>query len=208
MRKVFPLLAFLAVASAPFDAAVASDLEEGGKLYAVQNRKHLVSHEFGVAFGFVPLDAFYKGITASFAYTYHFNDMFAWEIVNGSYSFNLDTGLRGDLETNFGVQPTEFPELQILGSTNFVLKPLYGKFALFNSTLMYAELFMIAGPAVAQYENAGIFVGFNVGGGARLYLTKYFSVRFETRQFGLIDVSSPEFKSELHLQVGLGLNIP
>lgn len=188
--------------------AYADDFEEGGKLYAIQNRKHVIAHEFAIGLGTVPLDAFYKGLTGNFSYTYHFDDLWGWEIVSGSYSLNFDTGLREDLETNFGVQPTEFPELRAFGSSNIVLKPMYGKIVLLNDTLIYGEVFLTAGPAIAEYKNAGVFIGANIGAGFRLFLSQYFALRFEVRDFEFIEASTfDDLRNELLLQFGVALNI-
>lgn len=188
--------------------AVAEDFEEGGKLYAVQNRKYVAGHEFLIGLGTVPMDAFYKGITGTFAYTYHFDDLIAWEIVSGSYSLNVETSLRDELENNFGVRPTKFPELQFFVGSNLIFKPLYGKLAWLNDSLLYAELYLTAGPAVANYENAGVFIGLNAGAGARIYLTRAFSLRFEVRDYQFISAETfQDTENELLLQVGIGLNI-
>ncbi len=204
-RTLAALLAAAALSPVP---ALAQEFEEGGKLYAVQNRKYVQGHEFLIGLGTVPMDAFYKGITGTFAYAYHFSDMWAWEIASGTYSLNVDTSLRDELENNFGVRPTRFPELQFFVGSNIIFKPLYGKFAFLNDSLMYAELYLTAGPSVANYENAGVFIGLNVGGGARLYLTKNFSIRFENRYYQFISAETfQDTESELFLQVGIGLNI-
>lgn len=185
------------------------DLEEGGKLYSVQNRKYVLAHEFSLSVGTVPLDAFYKGLTASFAYTYHFTDLWAWEIVNATYSLNLDTGLREDLQNNYAVSPTEFPELQFFFDSNVVLKPLYGKGVFLNDALIYGELYFTLGPAVARYENTeGVFIGPNAGVGLRIYLSQLFALRIEVRDYFYFSSSNPsDTKNELALNLGLGLNI-
>lgn len=191
-------------------SALAQDFEEGGELYAVQNRKYIVSHAFDLGVGVLPMDAFYKGLTFSFSYTYHFDDMWAWEIVNASYSFAIETTLRQELEANFGVRPTQFPELNFFFNSNAVFKPLYGKMVWFNDSLIYGELYFTAGPAIARYENAGVYVGVNFGGGLRIYLTRAFAVRLEVRDYQYFSASTPLFadsSNELFIQAGIGLNI-
>ncbi len=206
--KYAPTFALALALAAVATPVRAEDFDEGGRLYAVQNRKHVVAHGFDLALGVMPMDAFYKGFTAAFGYTYHFDDLFAWEIVRGGYSLALDTNLRDDLQSNFGVQPTEFPELRIFGRSNLVLKPLYGKLVLFNTQLMYIEGFMTIGPAVAEYKNAGVFVGGNLGGGIRIFLSRAFALRFDVTQYLLVDPSGLEdVRNELHIEVGIGLNI-
>ncbi len=188
--------------------AVADELDEGGQLYAIQNRKHVVSHEFVLGLGTVPMDAYYKGVTGTFSYTYHFSDLIAWEIVQASYSLNVATDLREELESNWGVQPTEFPELKYFGDSNFVLKPLYGKFAFLNDSLVYGETFLVAGPALAQYTNAGIFVGANAGLGFRFYLSESFALRMEIRDYFFASPGAlSDNNNELFLQASIGLNI-
>lgn len=207
MNTRHTILALLA-ASLPALPAAADSLDEGGKLYAVQNKKHVVAHEFDFGVGVIPLDAFYKGVTTSLGYTYHFDDLWAWEAAHGTYSFNIDTSLRTDLERTFGVNPTEFGRLTFVGGTNVVIKPLYGKFVFLNDQLLYLELFTNAGPAVAIYENRGVFIGGNLGVGARLFLSRFFSVRVDIRNYFLADPSGLEgTQYELHLQAGISLNL-
>ena len=188
--------------------AHADDFEEGGKLYAVQNRKYMASHEFTLGVGTIPIDAFYKGITGTAAYTYHFDDFWAWEIASATYSLNVKTDLERELEDSFGVRPTKFPQMQFFVGSNLVIKPFYGKLAWLNDSLIYTEVFFTVGPAVASYENAGVFIGRNAGLGWRIYLTKNFSVRFDVRDYQFLSAETfKDSENELFLQVGLGLNI-
>jgi outer membrane beta-barrel protein len=189
-------------------AASAQDFEEGGKLYAVQNRKHLATHEFTLGVGTLPIDAFVKGITFNAAYTLHFNDLWAWEIGSFTYSLNVDTSLRRQLTDNFNVSPTRFPELQLFGGSNLVWKPLYGKLAYLNDSLVYAELYLTAGVAVANYVNAGVHVGLNAGIGLRIYLSKAFSVRLDIRDYQFANASTfQDFPNALWLQLGTSISL-
>jgi outer membrane beta-barrel protein len=203
--QVFAVMAVLG-AAAP---AWAQEFEEGGKLFAIQNRKYVMGHEFTLGVGVVPDDAFYKGFTGTFAYTYHFSDLWAWEIVSGSYSFNIDTDLRKSLEMNFGAQPTKFPELTFFGDTNLQWKPLYGKAVFMNDTLLYAEIYLTGGPALSRYENTnGVFVGADLGVGLRLYLSKTFAIRLEARDYYFLSPTNlSDTQNVLFFQLGLGLNI-
>ncbi|MBI4815080.1 MAG: outer membrane beta-barrel domain-containing protein [Deltaproteobacteria bacterium] len=190
-------------------AAWAEESREGGQLYAIQNRKHVLEHEFALGVGTIPMDAFYKGVTGSFSYTYHFDDLWAWEIANGTYSLNVNTALRDQLEQNWGVQPTEFPELLYFVGSNVVVKPFYGKAAFLNDSLVYIELYATFGGAVAEYENAGFFFGANVGAGTRVYLSRVVALRFEVRDYEFISTKTlfADAKNELFLQMALSLNI-
>ena len=97
MLKLLVPVAVLALAG----TAMAEEIEEGGQLYAVQDRKYVSQHEFSLSLGMSPLDAFYKGYTGTFAYTFHFDDLWAWEILSGTYAIDVDTGLKKKLETEW-----------------------------------------------------------------------------------------------------------
>jgi outer membrane beta-barrel protein len=168
-------------AAAP--ARADEEFDEGGTLYAIQQRQHVLGHEFTLAIGTVPLDAFYKGLTGTFSYTYHFNDQWAWEIVGFTYSSNFWTGLKGELEQQWKVKPVNIPELNYMGDSNLVWKPLYGKLAYANRSLIYGEFFFTLGPAIAKYTTPGAYLGGNAGIGFRVHLSRFFSARLDVRYY-------------------------
>ena len=55
----------------------------------------------------------------------------------------------------------------------------------------------------------GKFVGANFGAGLRIYLSKYFAVRFEIRDYEFVSTKTlfSDTKNELFLQMAPGLNI-
>ncbi len=177
--------------------AAAESLEEPGRLAAVQQRKFRMDHELFAAAAFLPWDAFYKGLGPSAGYTLHFTDSMAWEVVRGTYSFSLPTSLREQLEQDYAVAPTRFEEVQILAGSAFMFTPLYGKFSLFNRSVLHGEAYGLAGGSVAKMTET-FKVGPQVGLGVRLFLTESVSLRAETRYHALfsnglthvIDVSS------------------
>jgi hypothetical protein len=62
-------------------------------------------HELSVGLGVSPLDPFYVGAISSLDYTYFFTRFFGWRALQFSYSFNVQTGFRRELEQQFGVKP-------------------------------------------------------------------------------------------------------
>jgi outer membrane beta-barrel protein len=204
-RCAVVLVIGLLAAAAP---AVADEFEEGGTLYAIQNRKHVMGHEFTLAVGTIPMDAFYKGLVGTFQYTYHFSDAWAWEIVSFSYSKNIWTALRDDLEQNWKVKPVNIPEMNYFGDTNIVWKPLYGKLAYLNRSLVYGELFFNAGAAVAKYTTPGAYLGADAGFGLRVHLSPHFSTRLDIRyyRFQRLDKLADN-DNVLFLQLGICLNL-
>ncbi len=204
LTAVVVVLATLGVGS----VAAAGQFDEGGTLYAIQNRRHVMGHEFTLGIGTLPMDAFYKGLTGTFQYTYHFNDAWAWEIVSFSYSKNIWTSLREDLEQNWKVRAVDIPEMNYFGDSNLVWKPLYGKLAYLNRSLIYGELFFTAGPAVAKYTTPGAYIGGDAGFGLRVHLSSHFSTRFDLRyyRFQRLDKLSAS-DDVLFLQLGICLNV-
>ena len=195
--------AIISLCSITADAAdVAS--EKAGELYSIETRDLLGNHELSVSFGTLPLDAFDKGITLQGSYTYHFTHLIGWEIIGGTYSFNIDTGLESELDDRFEVSPEKEPRLLALLESNFVFKPLYGKLALINSSVATGEVYLVAGPVLGFLEGGSVPVGLDAGVGLRMFIGRYFSARLDIRDYILL----PGFNSvENHLYLGLGLAI-
>jgi outer membrane beta-barrel protein len=197
------VLSALAATAAPGHAADAGS-EQGGVLYSVEKRDVMGSHELSVSLGTLPMDAFGKGLTLTGAYTFHFNQLIAWEIIGGTYSFLIGTGLKEELADRFNARPEEEGDLQAMINSNFVFKPLYGKLALLNDTLLAAELFFVLGPALGFFDDESSPFGGNVGVGMRLFIGKYFSLRLDIRDYVFIADAS-DVRNHLFLSAGLGL---
>src|SRR5262249_15942945 len=146
-----------------------------------------------------------KGITFGGGYTYHFSDLWAWEVGQFLYVRSLDTDLKKELMQNFQVQPTQIEQIEYFGGSALVLKPLYGKFAWFNKSVIHAELFVVAGGAVAKYKNPELYrYGFQAGGGIRRHTGRYLSLRFDARDYGFFKGFSPQ--NELYLALSGALS--
>lgn len=176
-----------ALLCSPEAGAQYDDEEVGGYAVVIQNRKFHMGHEFTLSAGVLPLDAFYKGLTGTFRYTLHFDEFQAWEIAGGTYSLNIETDLR-ELLRRFGFRPDAkgLERLEGYLETNYVLKPIYGKLSLFNRTLVYNELFLVAGFATAVYAQQRELVflpGPGVGAGLRFFLWDWLSLRFDLRHY-------------------------
>jgi outer membrane beta-barrel protein len=208
MRRLLGLALLVAGLGAAAPAA-ADEFDEGGTLYAIQKRQHQMGHEFSLGIGVLPMDAFSKGLTGTFQYTYHFSDAWAWEIVSFTYSANVDTSLHSDLVTNWKVTPVPFPEMNYFGDTNLVWTPLYGKLAYLNQKLIFGELYFNLGPAVAKYSMPGAYLGGDAGFGFRVHLSQYFSSKIDIRYYRFQQLTSHGSRGDdvLFLQLGLALNV-
>ena len=201
-RRLFAhsVLLALLLAARPANADVT---EQGGELYSIEKRNVLGSHELMFSLGTLPMDAFGKGLTLHGSYSYHFSQLIGWEIIGGMWSFNFGTGLKEELKDRFDVQPTEVGELRWVLNSNFIFKPLYGKYSLTNDKLFSGELFFVLGYALGGYT-AAIPSGIDVGVGLRMFLGRYFSVRLDIRDYMFL----PEFKElDNNLYISLGLSL-
>ena len=96
----------------------------------------------------LPLDAFYKGLTPQVGYTFHFSDSFAWQVGRGLHTYNVNTGLRNQLETQFGVMPTAFASASGWSGSDVMWTPIYGKTSLPQPSVVHFEVF---GTSVARW---------------------------------------------------------
>jgi outer membrane beta-barrel protein len=191
--SVFPMVSLAAVGEG----------EEGLSTLAVQNRQHMMIHEFGVAIGTLPIDAFTKGLTFTGAYTIHFNDLLAWEIGQFTYSYRIDTALRDDL-LQYDVEPTSFETVRFFTTSSLLLKPLYGKMAVMNRALVYSEIFIVAGGGWGRLSITDRAV-VDVGLGLRIYAGKFASFRLDVRDYMFIH--SDDVKNELWLGLSVCLGL-
>lgn len=209
MRAQATAVILLAGLLAPAAAARADDAsEDPGKLAAVQKRKYRMDHEIFASAGFLPLDAFYKGVGPVAGYGLHFNDSVAWEIFRASYSFRLHTGLHDQLVKDFGVNETKFDELQWMASTAAMVTPFYGKLSFVNRAVSHAEVFFVVGGTVGKFKDT-YKPGPQGGLGARLFLSPSVSLRLDVRYHYLIGRQGSAWNTTqlVDLALGFALNL-
>ncbi|MEO1171471.1 MAG: outer membrane beta-barrel domain-containing protein [Myxococcota bacterium] len=186
------IIAYLVAASvllAPGSARAELELDiDEPRVFSIQERPYRLGHEFTLGVGLLPLDAFYIGTVASGSYTYHFSDFWAWEMIHANFSLNTGTGLEEELLEDFGVQPVRGggDRIRVFATSALVIKPFFGKIALFNDQMIYAESeFMFGGgPMELALEDDGTFYFAGlIGGAVRFWTNDVFSVRFEIRDY-------------------------
>ncbi len=198
---VLSLLAPLAV------FAQAEELENPGTVSAVQERAYRMQHELNLAVGILPLDAFYKGLYAQVGYTFHFNDSFAWQVGRGAYVYSARTGLREQLERDFGVLPTAFDEVQFFVGSDLMWKPLYGKLSVLNRWVVHGEVYVLLGATIFKFTDS-FRPGINVGAGGRIFVNKYASFRLDITENLVLPTGggSKSFANVMTITLGLGIN--
>jgi outer membrane beta-barrel protein len=198
LNRHVTLLAVAALTSVALPRIARAQLEfdnEAPRVFSIQERPYRLGHEFTLGLGVLPLDAFYVGVTTSASYTYHFSDFWAWEIAGGSYALNFSTGLEKDLFEQHGVVPTarDVAQMKIsaLATSSMVIKPLFGKLAVFNDDIIYSETFFVAGIGPArkgQFWRPMV----DLGVGLRFWTSGVLSWRLDIRDYLIFSSIIPE----------------
>jgi outer membrane beta-barrel protein len=186
-------------------APLAASAQESGKLVAIQQRKYRMGVELELGGMFEPIDAFSKGLAPEGSLTLHFDDDWGWEVLRGGYVARLNTSLRTQLERDFGVDPTAFDSLQYYASSNLIFSPLYGKFALRNSSLVHMQAFLSFGAAYSHFTSYYAAAP-ELGAGLRVFLNNTFSVRFDARDAYFFGLTTKKQQNILFLSLGLSIN--
>lgn len=183
------------------------ELENPGTVSAVQDRAYRMQHELNLSVGVLPLDAFYKGLYAQVGYTVHFSDYFAWQVGRGAYSYAAKTGLREQLERDFGVLPTAFEEVQFFVGSDVMWKPLYGKLTLLNKSVVHGEVFLLLGASLFKFTNA-FRPAVNIGGGGRVFVSKWVSFRLDVTNNVVLPVGggATNFLNVMTMTLSLAIN--
>ncbi len=186
-----------------------SSLDEG-KVSAVQNRVFHRTHELDIDLGYIADDDFFHVYPIGIGYTFHFNESIAWEVARAQYMFNTDKDLKETLRDDFHVQPELFPEQRYMLHTHFVYKPLYGKHAFRNRSVINNEISFFAGPGIVHYEweystgettteNA---LSLSFGAGMKFFLTDRWCLNVEVRD--LMNFREDETENNIYFGLGVG----
>jgi len=182
---------FLAAALLPAVAlAQAEELENPGKVAAVQERLFRMNQELSLGVGTLPLDAFYKGFGPQVTYTFHFTDTFAWQVGRGMYSYAAPTSLRQQLERDFGVLPTQFETVQWMAGSDLIWSPVYGKTSFLNQSVLHFEAYaMVGGTLIKTTQN--FRPALDLGVGVRVFTSKFVSYRLDVTNNVCIPLKFP-----------------
>lgn len=190
------------------------DEENNVVLETIQNRKFYLNHEFTLSSGLLPVDPYYKGVVGTFAYTLHPSLYWAWEIASLSFVYNISTDLRDKLEQVALASGTEFIQVRStrwVASSRLVVKPLYGKQAFVNASLIHLEAFLCAGPALVgrHVPESTLGFGLDAAGGLRVWLSERWSLRADVGDLVWVESSSDgtSIRQALHLALGVSASL-
>ena len=198
------LLTGLAVVLAS-SSAWAQEEDEQAEARVVQKRKFILGHEFFASAGWLPMDAFEKGITATGGYALHFTESIALEMAF-TKSFTYQTSLRDELLA-LGVSPTPFEVIDYFASGVLSWSPFYGKLAIGMSSLAHIDFSLNVGGGYAWLTSSSAPMA-EWGFGFRLYISTILSARLDARSIHILQgsIGSLDLQNELYVALGLAVS--
>lgn len=185
------------------------DAEE--EVFAVQNRLFHRNHEIALNIGYIADDEFFMVYPISLGYTYHLNDKFSWEVGRLQYFFNKDRGLKGTLEdAPFNAQPEFFSEPKYMVNSHLIFRPLYGKSAFLNKSVINHETYLFAGPGLTGYEktystgdtDTEDVLNLSFGAGFKYFLNQNWCLNVEVRD--IISFRDDDNENNVYFGIGVG----
>lgn len=179
-------------------------------VYAIQNKMFHKNHELTFVSGYVADDDFYNVFPLGISYTFNFNDRISWEVARGEYMINREKDLKGELESEFGVAPSEFMEPVYMIHSSLIVRPFYGKDSYLNKRVINHETYFSLGGGITNYEEKFIdepsetenVISLSIGAGKKVFVNKKLCVNFEIRD--LIRFKDDDTENTIFFGVGIG----
>jgi hypothetical protein len=153
---------------------------DGVFIEAVENYPNPHTQEVGLGLGMYPFKPYYYGFSLTGDYVKYFSSSLAWEIVNASIAFTVDTNLSSQLAQNYGVNPQSIERLKALFSSNAMYIFSHGKLLFLNSYIRYFRSVAIGGLGLVT-TSASSQMAANVGIRFDAFVTDSFSWKLEIR---------------------------
>lgn len=143
-----------------------------------------------IAFGGIPFGTVRRTLIGGASYTLHFNDWFAVEPLNFTYSKTFFSSFTDDINGSKGtganpnqsdIKP-DFQKLLYFLTAGFQITPFYGKLSTFSRWIAYVEPFFTVGGGVSRTE-VSTYPTFYGGVGLRTFFREWFSAKLEFRDY-------------------------
>lgn len=188
---------------------------EEASVFAVQDRVFHKNHELALSLGYIADDDFYNVYPLGVGYTFNFTDHLSWEVARFQYMFSREKDLKGDLEDEFGVTPSQFTKPMYAIHSSVVLRPFYGKSAVYNRRILNHETFFLLGAGMIHYDRKRSFGGTGtenavsicLGAGKTYFLNKHLSLSLDIRDYVNLKDDRTENTIFLGLSLGFRFNL-
>lgn len=81
--------------------------------------------------------------------TWHWTDYWGWEVIEFQKAFSSTTDWVKNLVSSKSINNLQTAQLNYLATSNLVFSPFYGKVRVFGSSLVYFDLYAVAGGGLA-----------------------------------------------------------
>jgi outer membrane beta-barrel protein len=202
---LIPVLLLLVVGGSALAQGVAPE-----QVSAIQERRFARFHELALPVGVIPDLNFHRAFPVGLSYTFNFNENVAWEVARGQWVFNAERDLKNDLESDFGVTPEHFDKMRYTLHSNLVVKPSYGKDAIWNRWIVNHETFVLAGAGITGYEReysdgateTETAPSLSFGLGRKFFVNERFCLNLEVRD--LVNFKDAGVENNVYLGLSLG----
>jgi outer membrane beta-barrel protein len=163
------------------DETIADELGQGFKRKGVQKRDFLKKGRFELSAigGFYASDVLSSTYAYGGALAFYPSEDFGLEVIvtRSPVEFRLEAPFNQfDKEQHFVAQTA----LQIVGS--LLYSPMHAKFKFSEQTIIHGDLFFVAGAGRTDADSVQGLT-WEVGGGLKLYVAKYVTLRLDVRDF-------------------------
>jgi outer membrane beta-barrel protein len=215
MKKYLAIIALSVFLFFPVSNASGEDSKDEARVYAVQNRIFHRDHEINFDVGYIANEEFFHPFPIGFGYIFNLNENYGWEVARAQYILAPDNDLKSDLETQFGVTPSEFAKPTFMVHSHLVFKPFYGKNAVLNKWVINHETYLFAGGGVVNYDwsypegstrnngDTGEMVpSASFGVGSKYFINEKFCLNVEIRD--IMNFWSDGMENRIYVGVGIG----
>ncbi|NLD37282.1 MAG: outer membrane beta-barrel domain-containing protein [Desulfatiglans sp.] len=199
----------------PASNASGKDTKDEAKVYAVQNRIFHRDHEINFDIGYIANENFFHPFPIGFGYIFNLNENWGWEVARAQFILAPENDLKSDLETQFGVTPSEFAKPTFMIHSHLIYKPFYGKNAVLNKGVINHETYLFAGGGVVNYDwnypegsnqNSGstseMVPSASFGIGSKYFINEKLCINFEIRD--IMNFWSDGMENRIYVGVGIG----
>lgn len=173
---------------------------DGVYIEAVENYPNLLNQEIGLGLGVFPTKPYYTAFSVYGDYVRYFSTTFAWEVINASGAFTVDTDLTSQLAQKYSVNPSTIDRLQATFSSNLIFIHAHGKVLFLNQYIRYFRSMLLGGMGVVTTSNESR-VAASVGIRFDAFVTDSFSWKLEVRD--MITISGLENFAVVTLGTGI-----
>lgn len=122
---------------------------DGVYIDALQSFSNPRTKNFGFSFGIWPIQPYFNGFSLGTNYSHYFSKSNAWEVINLSYLYSVQTGLTAELADRYSVNPKVIQKADLILTSNWKVNIAYGKFLFMENIIRYFRSSFILGTGLA-----------------------------------------------------------